>query len=55
MNKTIKDFSETELKAMAYDCLANIELNQANVKAINDELQARAEAKKAEAPKDDKK
>lgn len=47
MQKTIKDFTETELKAMAYDNLATIEMAQANIKAINEELKARAEAKQA--------
>ncbi len=42
MNKTIKDFTETELKAMAYDQLATIEQAQIVIKAINQELQARA-------------
>lgn len=41
--KTIKDLSVVELKASAYDCLANIEQNQMIIKAINQELQSRQE------------
>lgn len=42
MNKTIKDFTDVELKAMAYDNLATIEQAQAVIKAINQELASRA-------------
>lgn len=42
MNKTIKDFTDTELKAFAYDNLATIEQSQANLKTINEELARRA-------------
>lgn len=41
MNKTIKELSDVELKAAAYDNLAQIETCQENLKAINIELQSR--------------
>ena len=40
--KTIKDFTDVELKAVAYDNLATIEQSQANIKAISQELAERA-------------
>lgn len=40
-NKTIKDLSVVELKASVYDCLINIEQNQAIIKALNEELVSR--------------
>lgn len=43
MNKTIKEFSVIELKATAYDNLAQIESCQANIRAINQELSSRKE------------
>ena len=43
MNKTIKELSETELKAVAYDNLAQIEQCQNNLKVINDELKNRSQ------------
>lgn len=39
--KTIKDYSITELKALVYDSLAIIEQNQNNIKFINEELSKR--------------
>lgn len=50
MNKTIKDFTDVELKAMVYDNLATIEQAQANIKAINQELQARTELQNQPVP-----
>lgn len=41
MNKTVKDFSVLELKALAYDCIAEAERVQANLRAINQELELR--------------
>lgn len=49
--KTIKDYTETELKAMAYDNLATIEQAQANIKAINQELSERAKKPVEDTPK----
>ena len=43
MNKTIKDFSVTELKAMAFDQIISIEQSQNNLKVINQELVSRNE------------
>lgn len=45
MNKTIKELTDTELKALVYDNLALIEQAQVNITAINTELKARAEVK----------
>lgn len=42
-NKTIKDLSVVELKAAAYDHLANIEQSQMIIKTINQELASRQE------------
>lgn len=39
--KTIEDYSITELKALVYDSLAIIEQNQNNIKFINEELSKR--------------
>lgn len=44
MNKQLKDFSTTELKAIAYDMIAQIEQNQMTIKAINQELATRVQA-----------
>ena len=43
MQKTIKDFSVTELKAMAFDQIVSIEQSQNNLKVINQELVSRQE------------
>lgn len=40
--RKIEDYSTTELKALAYDSLATIEAQQANIKFINEELKKRA-------------
>lgn len=37
--------SDTEVKALAYEQIANIEQAQNNLKVCNDELQKRAQAK----------
>lgn len=52
----LKEISIVELKAMAYDCLASIEINQNNIRAINAELQSRNQQlleTKTEVKKDD--
>ena len=36
--KKFEDLTAQELKALAYDCLATIELNQNNLRAINARL-----------------
>lgn len=41
--KTIKDFSVVELKAIAFDEIAKLEQAQANIKAINAELALRSQ------------
>ena len=38
MNKTILEFSDIELKALAYDELMKFQVAQNNLKIINDEL-----------------
>lgn len=55
--KTIKDLSVMELKATAYDHLANIEQSQIIIKTINQELASRQEAtvENKEDVKEDKK
>jgi len=46
MNKTIKEFTDVELKATAYDCLARIEQNQSLLQEINKELKLRNDTPK---------
>jgi len=41
MQKTIKDFTVTELKAMAFEQIQQMEISQNNLKAINQELASR--------------
>ncbi len=41
MQKTIKDFTITELKAMAFEQIQQMEISQNNLKAINQELASR--------------
>jgi len=41
MEKNIQELSEIELKALAYDALANIEFYQGNLRALNGELARR--------------
>lgn len=44
MEKKLTDFSDVELKAIAYDCLATIQNNQNTLNAINEELARRVRA-----------
>ena len=48
MIKTIKDFTDVELKALAYDQIALIEQCQNNLKNINAEFEIRAKTKNEE-------
>jgi|TARA_R110000868_G_scaffold238378_1_gene492882 hypothetical protein len=41
MNKQISEFTEVELKAIAYDELAKLQSAQSNLRAINEELAKR--------------
>ena len=41
MNINLKDLSLTDLKALAYDQLANLENAQINLKAINEEIRVK--------------
>ena len=50
--KTIKDLTEIELKALAYDALAMIERGQNNLKAINAELELREKTKNEKTKED---
>lgn len=56
--KTIKDFSVVELKALAYDEIVKVEQAQNNIKVINQELIARSqppvESKEEVTPTDEK-
>ena len=49
MNKTIKDFSVVELKALAYDFIGQFETARKNLEVVNAELKLREEAPKTEA------
>lgn len=51
MNKKITDYTDTELKALAFDCMVSIEQQQNNIKVINQELTRRAEQPKEEPKK----
>lgn len=42
--KGLKDYTETELKALAYDNFATVESSQNNLKLINEELARRQSA-----------
>lgn len=42
MKQTLSDYSITELKAIAYDQLATIERAQANLRAVTQEIEKRA-------------
>ena len=46
----ITQLSDTELKALAYDQFATIEVAQKNVQAINAELAKRAQSKQQPVP-----
>lgn len=48
MKKELKDFTDIELKSIAYDCLATIQNNQNTLNAINEELARRAQQPKSE-------
>lgn len=41
MEKQIKDYTDTELKAVAYDVLSQIEVSKQTLAAINQELAGR--------------
>lgn len=41
--KEIKDYTDTELKALAFDNLSQMEQCQVNIKVINEELKKRKE------------
>jgi len=41
MQKELKDFTTEELKALCYDNLVQIEMSQANLKALNQEIKTR--------------
>lgn len=43
MQKQLKDFTEVELKAINWDTLVQVEKLQAQMKAINDELNSRTQ------------
>lgn len=45
MQKQLKDFTDVELKSIAYDNLAQTEQCQLNIKAINQELASRSQTK----------
>lgn len=47
---TLKDLSEVELKAIAYDNLAQLEQCQNNIKAINDEIRNRQSIAMVQSP-----
>jgi len=50
MEKTLQDLSDIELKAMAYDTLAQLQLLQNNLAAFNNELSRRAQAARTPQP-----
>lgn len=51
MQKQLKDFSDVELKAIAYDTIAKIEQEQKTLQTINNELASRANKKAQPKPK----
>ena len=53
--KTIKEIDVVTLKSLAYDNLAQIEQCQANIKAINEELQSRQAVETKDTKSDTKK
>ena len=55
MNKSIEQFTEVELKALAYDHLAAIERSQMTIKMINEELAKRAQVVPQKATEEPKK
>lgn len=52
MNKQLKDYTDVELKALAYDVIANIERQQENLKIINQELASRKQPGVTETPEE---
>jgi hypothetical protein len=48
MNKQLSEYTDIELKAIAYDELQKLQIAQNNIKIINDELAKRIQAVKAE-------
>ena len=44
MERQLSDFTVTELKALAYDQMAQLELAQNNLRAINQELSKRLQS-----------
>jgi hypothetical protein len=44
MEKKLEDFTDIELKALAYDILAQLQVSQRNLDAINGELSKRAQS-----------
>ncbi len=52
MNKTVKDFSVVELKALAFDFISEMERLQANLRAVNQEIAERNKPV-AESPKEE--
>ena len=50
MEKQISDFTTVELKALAYDQMAQIELAQNNLRIINQELSTRLNPPVAPSP-----
>jgi len=48
--KTLKDATVEELKAAAYDTLRNIEIQQNNLRIINEEITNKEKMKRADLP-----
>lgn len=46
MEKKLEELSDIELKALAYDTLAQIQIHQQNLQAINNELAKRIKVTK---------
>jgi hypothetical protein len=44
MEKKLEDFTDIELKALAYDTLAQLQVSQRNLDTINGELSKRAQS-----------
>lgn len=44
MQKQLKDYTELELKGMAFDCISEIERFQNNLRVINQELAQRKQS-----------
>ena len=50
MERKIEELSDIELKALAYDTLAQLQLFQQNLAALNNELAKRAQAARNQQP-----